>query len=153
MEIISNTLVYEKLYLTLWKLIPANLSETITLVADNNYLTLKDAAWLQNFVITDPHLAPAKYRYDIFDCDDYVMYLKTKSSLFAANTSGFNYPLAVGFLLTVKHAFNFGITDDGSLFVLNTQSSTRDFLLFDDAQVMSSFLALSTTNPIKFIYI
>lgn len=153
MPILSQNTIYQDLLTSLGKLVDPNHFGFITIVADSSYQTVSSATWLQAMVKTDAQLAPKKYRRDIFDCDDYVMYLKTKVSLFAANTPGNNYPFSIGFLLTTLHAFNFGITDTREVFLLNTQSDDRDFLIFDNLKKASDFLFLSNQNAIKFIYI
>lgn len=153
MPVLSINTIYRDLNLSFGKLLDPNHFEFITIVSDNSYQTVTSAEWLQSMVKTDAQLAPSKYRRDIFDCDDYVMYLKTRVSLFAANTPGNNFPYAIGFILTTLHAFNFGITDQREVFMLNTQSDNRDFLIFDNLQNARDFLSLSNQNSIKFIYI
>lgn len=125
----------------------------ITVIADNSYSTMPNPDWLRNMVLHEPILSPARYRRDIFDCDDYVMFLKTRVSLFAANKGEFTSPIAMGFLLTRIHAFNFALLDNNSLYLLNTQSNTVDFLIPQDAQQAANFLGLSANNPLKFIYL
>jgi hypothetical protein len=116
-------------------------------------MTSPDAPSIQNIIISDPILLPEKYRRDIFDCDDYVGYLKTKMNLLAANTAGQTRPFAFGFIITSTHAYNFGIATNKKLFVLNTQSDHHDFLYPDSSNQLGLFLKLNAQNQIKLIYI
>jgi hypothetical protein len=114
---------------------------------------MPDPGWLRNMVLHEPILSPERYRRDIFDCDDYVMFLKTRVSLFAANKKEFISPIAMGFLLTRIHAFNFAILDNNSVYLLNTQSDQVDSLIPQNPQQAADFLDLKSNNPLKFIYL
>lgn len=123
------------------------------LVSDNSYFSAPDAQKIQTIINSDPILLPQKYRRNIFDCDDYVTYLKTKMNLIAANTSGQTRPFAFGYIITSKHAYNFGIGQKKKIYVINTQSDKRYFLYPESIADLSSFLKLNPQNQIKYIFI
>jgi len=131
---------------------PADAFSLVTTVADENYVSIP-AKWMRDIILNDPILAPERYRQDIFDCDDYAMFVKTKLSLFAANSEKFIVPIAAGFLLTRAHAFNFGITNEKSLFLINPQSSKVDMVINPSRHDCANFLNITESNRIKFIYI
>ena len=120
-----------------------------TILADNNYLETPPD-FVLNAILTDPVLSPQSYHADIFDCDDYVQYLKTKMSLYAA-ANLLPAPLAVGYLLTTEHAFSFCIGPGSQLFLINTQSTGHD--ITSDLATFSSFLNLKPGNTINIIYL
>jgi hypothetical protein len=151
MPITSNT-VYNILRYYFGSLISDEYFNYIITIADTSYLPV-NGDWLRDMVIHDPILAPDRYRRDIFDCDDYVLYVKTKVSLFAANSPTITRPFAVGYILTDVHAFNFGIDDVNSIFILNTQSAERSVIKPQFAEDCAKILELSANNPIKHIYI
>lgn len=123
-----------------------------TIIADSSYLPV-NPTWLYNMVVADPILAPARYRKDIFDCDDYVLHVKTTVSLFSANDPEIKRPLAVGSILTTRHAFNFGIANNHKLFILNTQSDNRTPVFPSSAEHCAELLDLSIQNHIQLIYL
>jgi hypothetical protein len=151
MPITANS-VYNILRSYFGTLIPESIFNLITIISDTSYLTA-NGNWLRDMVLNDPILAPERYRRDVFDCDDYVLYVKTKVGLYAANTPTITRPLAVGYILTNLHAFNFGIDDNNQLYILNTQSEQRDIISPQSAEQCASFLCLATNNSIKHIYI
>jgi hypothetical protein len=120
-----------------------------TVVADNIYLEVSPD-FVRGAILTDPVLSAPSYHADIFDCDDYVWYLKTKLSLFAANNR-LAAPLAVGTLLTVKHAFSFCIASGSQLFLINTQSDQVE--VCGDKTLFAQCLSLGPSNSIQSIYI
>src|SRR5262245_50727730 len=103
--VIANDQVLNILSYYFSKLIPAEEFLLRTIIADESYLTVPPP-WVRNCILTDPILAPKKYQKEVFDCDDYVQYLKTKMDLYAA-AKQFPAPIAVGYLLTKIHAFSF----------------------------------------------
>jgi len=122
---------------------------TRLIISDEEYLGI-DPQWVVNSIITDPILAPKRYRKNVFDCDDYVIYLKSKTGLYAQNNK-LSCPLAIGFLLTKIHAYNFCIDDNRTLHIINTQSKERK--TSSDQNNFSTFLEIDESNPIQFIYI
>lgn len=149
---IHGTVLYNILRSNFRNFIPDNIFNLVTMVSDSSYLPV-EANWLREMAIHDPILAPSKYRRDIFDCDDYVLYLKTKVGLYAANTPVLTKPLAVGYILTQLHAFNFGVDENNGLYILNTQSELREFIFPKTPEQCSHFLGLSSNNSITYIYI
>jgi hypothetical protein len=119
-----------------------------TIIADDVYESV-DIGLLLKSIETDPVLSPGMYRRDVFDCDDYVMYLKTKMSLFAQNHG--SAPIGVGILLTEQHAFNIGIDEHAVLHIINTQSADRGII--NDIGHFGEWLRLSNTNIIQLLYI
>jgi hypothetical protein len=145
--------VYNILRRNFGTLIPIETFNTITIIADTSYLTT-DSAWLREMAIHDPILSPSRYRRDIFDCDDYVLYLKTSVSLYAANSKNITRPFAVGYILTKLHAFNFGIDENKRLYILNTQSTQRDLIAPQTPEECANFLDLGlSNNKIQQLYI
>jgi hypothetical protein len=118
------------------------------IVADDTY-EAADLGWVVDSIRTDPVLAIERYRSDVFDCDDYALYLKTKVGLYAQGV--LLHPLAVGFLFTQRHAFNFSVGDGQALSVIDTQSADRR--TEGDRSRFESFLGTSRDNIIQFIYI
>jgi hypothetical protein len=149
---ISAETVFTILSNKLEQFTPNNTFSIMAIIADEGYVTVPPN-WLRDTVLHEAILSPSKYRRDIFDCDDYVMFLKTKISLYAANKKEFNRPIAAGFLLTQIHAFNFGITDENKLFILNTQSADVDLIIDPLPGECAQFLDIAENNLIKFIYI
>jgi len=149
---ITANIVYNILRSYFGTLIPDDIFNYITTIADTSYLTA-DGNWLRNMVIHDPILAPERYRRDLFDCDDYVLYVKTRVGLYAANTPSISRPLAVGYILTNFHAFNFGIDNNNCIYILNTQSDQRELISPQSPEECAAFLGLTTNNPIKHLYI
>jgi len=149
---ITANIVYNILRSFFGTLIPDNIFNDITIIADTSYLTA-DGNWLRDIALNDPILAPSKYRRDIFDCDDYVFYLKTRVGLYAANTPTITRPFAIGYILTDLHAFNFGIDNNNRIYILNTQSEQRNILSPQSAEECAAFLGLTTSNSIKHLYI
>jgi hypothetical protein len=130
-------------------LIPSNEFLIRTIIADEKYITVSEG-WVRNSILTDPVLAPGSYQKDVFDCDDYVQYLKTKMGLYAARCH-LSAPLAVGYLFTTDHAFSICINPDSELFLINTQSDTK--ALTKDRDSFSEFMSLRPDNTITSIYI
>ncbi len=149
---ITSNIVYNILRSYFGVLIPNEIFNYVTIIADTSYLTT-DGNWLREMVLHDPILAPERYRRDIFDCDDYVLYVKTRVGLYATNTPTITRPLAVGYILTNQHAFNFGIDDNNRVYILNTQSNQRSIIIPQSSDECATFLGLSNSNPIKNIYI
>lgn len=123
------------------------------LVTDNSYFSAPDAQHIQTIIRSDPVLLPEKYRRDIFDCDDYALYLKTKMNLLAANAAGQTRPFAFGYIITTKHALNFGIGDKKELYVIDTQSDDRAFLYPESVKQLANFLELDPKNQLELIYL
>jgi hypothetical protein len=130
-------------------LMPTSEFRIRTIIADNDYLEVPPD-FVRNAIVTDPILSPQSYHADIFDCDDYVQYLKTKMSLYAA-TNRLPAPLAVGYLFTKAHAFSFCIGHPAKLYLINTQSDA--VAINDDASSFRQFLSLRPDNNITGIYI
>lgn len=120
-----------------------------TILADTIYLETSPK-FVLDAILTDPILSPQKYHADIFDCDDYVQYLKTKLSLYAASNN-LQAPLAVGYLFTTEHAFTLCIAPGSNLFIINTQST--DHGITNDTSSFLNFLAIRPGNSITAIYI
>jgi hypothetical protein len=133
---------------TVGPLIPAAEFPIRTVVADDTYLETPPE-FVVDAIRTDPVLSPASYQANIFDCDDYVQYLKTKLSLYAA-TNHLPAPLAVGYLCTNDHAFTVCIGPNTQLFLINTQSD--DHLFTGDPATFRQFLSLRPGNGIIFVY-
>jgi hypothetical protein len=131
------------------RLMPSDEFLIRTIIADEKYITVSEG-WVRNSILTDPVLAPGSYQKDVFDCDDYVQYLKTKMSLYAARCR-LSAPLAVGYLFTTAHAFSLCINPDSELFLINTQSDAK--ALTKDRDSFSEFMSLRPDNIITSIYI
>ena len=121
----------------------------LTIVADESYGTV-ERDWVMAGITTDPVLSPDHYVNDVFDCDDYVLYLKTKMSLYA-QANKLKTPLAVGFIMTKRHAFNFCIDQKRDIHIINTQSG--DKASTSDPNTFAAFLNLTGSNSIQIIYI
>jgi hypothetical protein len=129
--------------------VPGDQLRFITVVSDDEYVGA-ELAWLVGLIVHDPVLAPAAYRRDVFDCDDYAFYVKTRVALFAENT-GLRAPLAVGVLLTDAHAFNIGLAPDGTLSLVDAQSADR--ATTSAPSDFGRFLSLGPANGIRLIYL
>jgi hypothetical protein len=121
----------------------------LTIIADDNYSTV-GRDWVIDAITTDPILSPSHYVNNVFDCDDYVLYLKTKISLYAQSNK-LKSPLALGFIMTNRHAFNFCIDDNRDTHIINTQSD--DKASTSDPGSFKAFLNLTGSNSIQLIYI
>jgi len=119
------------------------------ILADDQYLPA-DIAWVINSIETDPILSPGRYTRNIFDCDDYVLYLKTKMGLFAQKAKA-AAPFALGFLLTQKHAFNLCIDENKQIHLINTQSDNKASTA--ERQAFATFLNVGSSNTIQIIYL
>jgi len=118
-------------------------------IVDDHYQSVEVADVLTSISL-DPWLAPNIYHADVFDCDDFVMYLRTKFAMWA-RTSGLSSPLALGFILTVHHAFNFCVDASYKLNLINTQSEARSFT--NKPAEYAAFLEWRDGNPIQLIYV
>lgn len=119
------------------------------IIADKQYRPV-EVDFVMESVRTDPILSAERYRRNVFDCDDYVLYLKTKLNLYA-HARNYHSPFALGFLLTKEHAFNFCINANKSLYLINTQS--KDQAITNDNEQFGDFLGLREGNAIQFVYI
>lgn len=119
------------------------------IISDSAYRTV-DAGFVVNAVVTDPVLSPARYRADVFDCDDYVFFLKVKLALLAA-AHKLDEPLAVGCLLTRRHAFSFCLDPSQRVVIINTQSD--DHAITSNPETFGDFLELSPQNPVRLVYL
>ncbi|HYE17380.1 MAG TPA: hypothetical protein VEA69_02990 [Tepidisphaeraceae bacterium] len=118
-------------------------------IADTTYLGVS-AEFVRQAILTDPVLAPVNYVNDLFDCDDYVQYLRTRMALLGANRR-LAAPLAVGFILTAEHAFNFCVGPTGQLTLINTQSDDR--AVVSDPSAFAAFMWVSNANRVQSIYV
>lgn len=132
-------------------LTPADQFQLRTVVSDNAYHAVS-LDFVRTAIVTDQVLSPASYHADVFDCDDYVQYLKTKMSIYAA-VNKLACPLAVGYVLTVLHAFTICITEQGNLVLINTQSPTGGAPFETNPALFQLFLQATPQNPITSIYI
>jgi hypothetical protein len=148
-DLISNGRLLNILNNDLGPLMTATEFPLRTTLADNEYLETSPEFVIAT-IITDPILSAQSYHADIFDCDDYVLYLKTKLSLYAA-CNQLRAPLAVGYLFTTIHAFTFCIGAGSQLFLINTQSS--DHAVTGDPLTFGQFISLGPGNKITTIYI
>lgn len=148
-RIIDNDQVLTIISNCFGRLVPPDEFPLRTIIADEKYIAVSEG-WVRNSILTDPVLASERYQKDVFDCDDYVQYLKTKMSLYAA-TCRLSAPLAVGYVFTAAHAFSFCINPDSELFLINTQSDTK--ALTKDRDSFPGFMSLRPDNPITTIYI
>lgn len=144
-----QALVRQVLQNTIEPLFPGGGANGRLIIADRSYIPV-DAGWLRTLVTSDPLLGRANYRGDVFDCDDYVMYLRCKTSL-VARREELAAPLAVGFLLTQLHAFNFCIGEGGSISIVDTQSD--DVPIHADPRYFPDALELGTGNALDLVYI
>jgi hypothetical protein len=148
-DLISNMKVLNILSNLLGPLMPVAEFQYRTTLADNEYLET-EPGFVVSAIVTDPILSVQSYHAEIFDCDDYVLYLKTKLSLYAASNR-FSAPLAVGYLFTTNHAFNFCIGSSSILHLINTQSESHPVTC--DPTTFSNFLSIGPSNRITTIYI
>jgi hypothetical protein len=119
------------------------------IVVDDTYIPVEES-FVRHAITTDQILSNDNYESDEFDCDDYVLYLRTKLSTYALNNK-LGAPLALGFLITHRHAYNFFINTDDQLGIINTQSTDRK-LTFDKND-FAAFLELDSDNSIQLLYI
>lgn len=119
------------------------------IISDTAYRTV-NSGFVVNAVVTDPVLSPARYRADVFDCDDYVFFLKVKFALLAA-ANKLDEPLAIGCLLTRRHAFSFCLDEGQRVVLVNTQSD--DHAVTSTPETFGDFLELSPQNPIRLVYL
>ena len=127
---------------------PGELPVRLT-IADTRYLETP-VGFVLSSITTDPVLSVSSYHRDVFDCDDYVLYLKVKLGLFAA-VNRLGAPPAVGFLFTTEHAFSFCISAGASLVLVNTQSPDR--AIEGRPERFASFLSVRPDNPITLVYL
>lgn len=121
-----------------------------TIISDDLYLRV-DTTWILGMIAHDPLIANANsYVPDVFDCDDYVHWLRSQASLFALQNK-LSAPLAVGTLMTTDHAFNVIIRLDGEVEIVNTQSAGH--ATEPDPEKFAGFLRLSPSNQLRSIYI
>jgi len=145
----SGDLVFQLLSAAFTGLLLDSEVEHRIIVADGRYRSVSPE-WLQAIALADPILDQKNYQTDVFDCDDFCQYLRTKVALYALEQK-LNAPLAAGFLLTQKHAVNFCIDADQNVHILDTQSEERT--LANDPSSFTDLLKLTPSNPIRMIYI
>ena len=80
------------------------------LVCDREYLLL-NKQFVNSRFMNHTSMHPTLYQRDVFDCDDYCLMAKAVSSADAV-VQGFDYPYALGFIVTDIHATSFFINDD-----------------------------------------
>jgi hypothetical protein len=151
---IPNSRVNTILINSLGQFVPPDANDESTfkyraLIVDKAYITVSPV-WVKNAILADPVLSPERYKNDVFDCDDYVQYLRVRMALYAANHD-LSFPLALGYLFTKKHAFSFCLDHDRSLWLINTQSDAK--AMTNDLELFVQFLEYSRSNPITHIYI
>jgi hypothetical protein len=145
----SGELVFQLLSAAFTGLLLESEIEHRLIVADTRYRSVSPE-WLRAIAMADPVLDKGKYESDVFDCDDFCQYLRTKVALYA-HEQQLNAPLAAGFLLTQKHAVNLCIDADQNVHILDTQSDERT--LASDPTSFTDLLKLTPSNPIRMIYI
>jgi len=119
------------------------------IVSDRRYRSVSPE-WLKALALADPVLDEAKYDNDVFDCDDFVQYLRTQAALYA-HEQKLDAPLAAGFLLTQKHAVSLCIDADQNVHLFDTQSEERT--IASEPARFTDVLKLTPSNPIRMIYI
>ncbi len=128
------------------------------IIADGYYTLVDGSAidieWILQAVRTDPIISPSQhghvYREDLFDCDDYVLYLRNKVALYIMGVA--EHPLALGCILTRKHAFNFCYEGQGTLHIINTQH-TPDVVTTCEPAEFEKFLDMGAGNRIDLVYV
>jgi hypothetical protein len=119
-------------------------------IVDNRYQPVQ-ADWIKAAIETDAVLVRKPYTNDVFDCDDYAFYLKTKFAL-VAQQKNVPAPFALGVLVTRLHAFNFCFEPDATLHLINTQADGAPSTSNEAA--FPSFLELTLPgNRVELIYI
>ena len=149
---LSSYTVYKLIRNSLGKIVPDNSFNHILTVSDAFYFTIPDVNWLKNKVEKDPVFKIRNEENQFTDKDDYAMYLKTRINLLAADYREMTRPFAIGFLFTDKHAFNIGIDDNNSLFVLDALSSNNEYIIPKDTNEFLEFLEIDENNNINLIY-
>lgn len=124
-----------------------NLNKKLFIV-DNSYEAISKSFILQQ-IKTDEWLQPElSYKQEVFDCDDFVMHLKTKLAKLAFHKQGLR-PLALGFIITTSHAFNFSIGSNRQLVLYDTVNGQHE----ERPAFFREFLDFNPGNTVKLLYI
>ncbi len=123
--IFSRGVVHSKVFSVLYPLISPQKRSQLQfriVVADDGYYPA-NLAWLMA-AITGRFESSLRQN-QVFDCDDHVQLLRAISSLSAATCSPnpLLCPLAVGYLITEFHAFNWLINDLGNVVLIDTHNT------------------------------
>lgn len=117
-------------------------------IMDNGYKPLSKA-FVLNTIKDDEWLKTDKsYKPEVFDCDDFVMYLKCKvSKIFVQDQQ--QLPGAIGFIITSGHAFSLSIDSKRKITIYDTVRTKLE----TDPEKFASFLEINPGNIVKLIYI
>lgn len=117
-------------------------------LTDREYQTVQ-LQWLIDRINFDDVLT-GTYVPEVFDCEDFVLYLRTRTSLYAVLHQA-NAPMALGFIFTDIHAFNFCIDDDQNLVIVDT-TKTKENWYCQKVEQFASFLEIdSGQNTIRIV--
>ena len=117
-------------------------------VVDNGYIPLSRTFVLNTIKYDEWLKRDISYIPDVFDCDDYAMYLKCKISKMFVNEQQ-KLPGALGFIITTKHAFNFSVDNRGSVVIYDTLKTKFE----TNPKMFPIFLEIKPGNNLKLIYI
>jgi len=90
-------------------------------IADLSYYTFSKDAWRK--VLRKLWIKPFSYQSDVFDCDDFAVFMLNRVML-AARLARFKKQLCFGIAWSKIHAFNFLITKDEELYCFEPQTGT-----------------------------
>ncbi|MEZ4857862.1 MAG: hypothetical protein R2781_03555 [Flavobacteriaceae bacterium] len=117
-------------------------------VVDNEYISISKTFVLNTIKHDEWLKREISYRPDVFDCDDYVMYLKCKLSKLFVNDNQ-KLPAALGFIITDRHAFNFSIDYEGRIIIYDTVATKLEL----NPTKFKIFLDYKPGNTVKLMYI
>jgi hypothetical protein len=109
--------------------------------------------WVLDYIKGDAIISsgPKQGNPEIFDCDDFVMYLKTQLALYAFSNQ-LRHPLAVGIIVMPEHALSFCI-EAASIVHLIDVHSPKQSAASTPEQIALMLGTPDASNRAEFLYI
>jgi len=122
-------------------------------VVDRNDYRGVTKDWVLDYIRGDAIISsgPKPGNPEIFDCDDFVMYLKTQLALYAFSNQ-LLHPLAVGVIMMPQHALSFCIEAPNIAHLIDAHSPDKTAASTPE-EIMIMLGAPSRRNGAEFVYI
>lgn len=149
--------VYSILGGSLYQLIPDDKWSERYIASDRQWLPVSERLIIE-IANLEPKLNERMYIKEIFDCDDFALTFKSRSASYAASHKLTN-PLAVGFIFTKEHVWNFFIDESWDMVLLDLSATIRQIAKCPYDKNQKEFfqeklqLSEDSSNEITLIYI
>jgi len=141
----------------LYLLVPSGKWSERYLPSDKHWLTVPEKVIVE-IANSEPKLDQRLYIQEIFDCDDFALAFKSRSAGYAVSHKLTN-PLAVGFIFTEEHVWNFFIDESWDMVLLDLSAEIRQLHKCPPGKNKTQFfqeklrLSENPSNEITLIYI